>query len=108
MRLLSRILLFALVLATSGIVQPLACQSLASAGCEDGCDDCEDSRTGHADCSDCRHDCGICIACPLSAAPSMPSCEPVASIEISAAIVPLLSDLPASAPQRAPFQPPDA
>jgi hypothetical protein len=101
MKLLSRMFVLALVLATSGIVQPLACQSLAEIGCAD-------EEGEHADCSDCRHECGICIACPLSAAPSMPSCEPVAAIEISAAIVPPLSDLPASAPQRAPFQPPDA
>lgn len=102
MQSLSRALVFALVLASSGIFQPLACGAFAEAGC------CADEREQHADSSDCRTECGICIACPLSAAPSIRSSDPIASAVLSA---PLASPVPAP-PGKAHLipilQPPDA
>lgn len=74
MKLALRLLVFTLVLASTGVVQAFACAHFA--GASDGC--CAEETTGE----DKRHpesappdSCGICIACPHAVAQASPSVE---------------------------------
>jgi hypothetical protein len=99
MRLALRMLVFALVLATTGVFQSYACAGESDRSC---------AGEAQHDCDDCGTSCGICIACPVTVSPFLPSTRVV-----SARIVE--SDVPAEVPARVPtaaaadiFQPPEA
>jgi hypothetical protein len=82
-----RLLVFALILATSGIFQSFACASapvahdetVEAASC---CDDERQQPAEHASCADCGVDCGICIACPVTVAPPATCAAPAAFVTV--------------------------
>jgi hypothetical protein len=100
MQLFLRLIAILLMLTTGGVFQTLAFAS-------DGAEACADEETGDA-CADCALDCGVCLCCPLRAAPASSGVE----LPVEA---PLLEPVLASLSEPAPsgvrpdiFQPPRA
>lgn len=67
MRFLLRLIALLLMLTTGGVLQTLAFAS-------EGVEACADEEDGEQ-CADCALDCGVCLCCPLRAAPVSPVVE---------------------------------
>ena len=67
MQLFLRLIAILLMLTTGGVFQTLAFAS-------DGAEACADEEEGD-ECADCALDCGVCLCCPLRAAPASPVVE---------------------------------